>query len=280
MNKIGNLVYWEMSEVKSTKEILESFGIDRYIPRNDYKTSLIKALHQFTKGRDEMYKRFNDSKKSVSFTVFVETVTDDDMSLNKKITIKLDKDSGILMGADGTDLIAMYDAEKKTIDSKQLRSILLKCMKRDCMGVAMRTGGGIYYINNANIPKSQEIMEAFKKVGGVSFHQVPIFDNAETHLAVEEATTSDLVGDIEGILSEIRRDCETGHLTKKRLEGKSTDIQEIMGKAHSLKEGLRTKYEELNTKLKNIEKEIDVQIKAIGEGIDRSDNFLDRLLAL
>ncbi len=280
MKQIGNLIYWEMSEVRTSPEDLSMIGITSFLPRNDYKSALIKALKEFTRKTSKFPKRFNDHADSVMFTVFFESIEGDDLTLEKQITIKLDKATGILQGADGTDLLRLYDQEKKSINTQQLRTILLKTLAHDCYSVSMRNGGGIYYIKKEYEEKMVEIKNKFAQVEGVSFHVVPIYDDNGSLEAVSNATAADLESEIQTILGTIQREFEKGDLSSKRLEGKTEQIDEVMIKLKVHKDSLREKYNDLEKRLQEIDRTVQSNIDRVKEGLDMTENFLDRLLAL
>lgn len=280
MKQIGNLLYWEMSEVRTSPEDLRTIGIESFLPRNDYKSALIKALKEFTKKTSRFPKRFNDIAESVQFSVFYEEISGEELTLEKQITIKLDKETGILQGADGTELLKLYDQEKKSINTQQLRTILLKTLAHECHSVSMRNGGGIYFIKQEFVNKMEEIREKFSRIDGVKFHNVPIYDDKGTLDAVSEATESDLLSEIQTIIGTIQREFEKGDLSSKRLEGKTSQIDEVMVKLKIHKESLREKYDDLEKKLQLIDQTVQENISRVQEGLDMTENFLDRLKAI
>jgi hypothetical protein len=83
MKRKGDLIFWDISELKTTKDALESLGFGAFVPRNDFKSAIIKALKIVTKGNEKLYRRFNDESDSVSFTAQKEFIKNTETSLKE-----------------------------------------------------------------------------------------------------------------------------------------------------------------------------------------------------
>ena len=53
----GSMIFWELSEIQTTKDELAALGFSEFVPRNDFKAALIKALKVVTKGNEKLYRR-------------------------------------------------------------------------------------------------------------------------------------------------------------------------------------------------------------------------------
>ena len=275
----GLFIYWEMSEVKTSKALLGDLGFWDFIPRNDYKTALIKALKIYTKGNEKLYKKFNDIPESVSFTVFISQVNEDDLSLNKEITIKLDKKTGILTGAI-PEIEEAFRQEMTTIDGTQLRALILKVLRRTSHAVSMRSGGGIYFIDQRFVDNLEPLEALFRAIEGAKLYKVPVYSENTTLEAIEDATASEVFTDIETMVSEITKDFNNGKLTERRLNTKIDEANQIIKKIKLHEANLRSRASSVSQKVQSLSSLLEATTGKIAQGLEAESSFLDTLASL
>lgn len=275
----GIFLYWEMSEVKTNKAKLEELGFGDFVPRNDHKTALIKALKDYTKGNEKLYRRFNDIGDTVSFSVFIEQTSADDLDLRKEITIKLDKKTGVLTGAI-PEIEAKYRSEMTTIDSTQLRQLILKALRANSHAISMRSGGGVYFVDQRFDQTLGPIRELFNNIEGAKLYQVPIYNEAATLEAIEDATASEIFSDIETMILDVTREFNNGNLTEKRLTSKIKETEAILEKVKLHEGNLRSRAADVSARVKSLQKSFEITTTKLASGVKAEEDFISSLAAL
>lgn len=215
MTRKGTMVYWEISDMNTSKDALKALGMEDYLPRNDAKASLIKALHIVTKGNKKFYKRYGDEGKFVNFTVVnPEVIVEQgiiDVNFTKEITVRLEKSSGLLeitQGQDGSffeKIKGLYQQERQTINSTQFRAVLTKYIRSVAFGVSMRSRGGIYFIDQRRqqaVDALNEVFSAYPRK--MLLYKIPMFDEAGTRIALRDAVVGDITAEIEGAVNTLQ----------------------------------------------------------------------------
>jgi len=255
MSKRGDLIFWEISEFSTSKERLIELGFEELMPRNDYRTAAVKAIRKLTKGGDKMYRKFNDTSKSVSFGVFLENTTDEDIALNREMIVHVDKRTGKVTIPTG-DVAARetfhdeYHIAKETIDASQIRTLIMRIVRRECFGFGMRKSGGIYFIDErfmGTMGKLEKLFAAFQE--SCRLHRVPIYDDPGTQEAIEHAASEDISSEIDVIIRRVQEGMKKGTLTRRGLDGQVSVANEIFAKIKVHEDNLRSRLEEIQGKV-------------------------------
>lgn len=275
----GNFIYWEMSDVKTNKTVLDGLGFGDFTPRNDYKTALIKALKDYTKGNEKLYRRFNDVGDDVSFSVFIEHTEEEELDLRKEITIRLNKKSGVITGAIPA-IEEKYRSEMSTIDSIQLRALILKVLRQNSHAVAMRTGGGFYFVDNRHLNTLEPIVQLFNTIEGAKLYQIPVYNDSATLEAIEDATAAEIFSDIETMIVDVTREFNNGDLTERRLTTKMDNIGQILKKVKLHEENLRGRANEVRGRISTLSKTLEATTARVASGVEAEEGFIASLAAL
>jgi hypothetical protein len=289
MQRKGDLIFWSINELETTKDALIDLGFDRFVPRNDYKSALIKAIKKITRGDDKLYRRFGDAGDEVKFAVFNEVVSGDELNLDRELGLVLNKKSGVIspVRAEDTDsrLYALIQEEfrraAKTIDSNQFRQLVLRIVRQEGWGVAMRDGGGIYFVDarfDKMLERLQSLFTAFQ--ASATLHRVPIFDNAGTHEALSTAISEDIAGDIASLVADIDKRFKDGSITKRQLEGDMARAADIVEKYKIHSENLRARAGAINAKLHNVMTTLREVQDRVERGIVEPSDFMKSLESL
>lgn len=284
MERKGDLIFWEISsDLSVTKDELASVGFDKYVPRNDYKSQMIKALMKITRGNEKLYRRFNDNFDSVSFGVFQEVVSEHEIALEKELILTLDKNDGSVsygLHSLANQIMDIYLSSGETLDARQIRSMLLKIVKNECFGISMRSGGGIYFIDAAFDHTRAKLLSFFQKFPSETLHIVPVYKNEQTEKAIEHAAKEDIFGDIETLVADIDRRFKDGSITKRQLEGDKDRANRILEKARVHRDNLRLAAAEVSAKLATLGVSIEKVITRVESGLVEPDDFANLLESL
>ena len=289
-NLKGNLVFFEMNEVQSTKAELERLGFGKYVPRNDYKTALIKALKEYKKVEDDdkIYRRFLDQKGEVSFTIFAERIEGDVLSLDREITIKLDKLTGIVTCDAGPDLQgeftkieALFSKHQGTINADQLRALVIKALRDEAHSISMKKQGGLYFIDQrftAELAHIQALLESFRD--SAHLRQIPIYDDKSSLEAISDASHDELFNEIETLITTTDKAFKANEMTERKLEGRKADALVILEKIELHKNNLASAYETVAAKLAKVKDALNSVTSKVETGIADSNDFMSLLAKL
>ena len=265
-NLKGNLVYWEISDFTVGKDelatMLAPHGFEDYIPRNDYRSAAVRALHKLLKGDESFYKQFGNKAESVSFAVIVPEeilgINAVQLKTETKVNICVGKTDGRVSFDVHTALndrfLDLYAEARPTIGAGQFRTIVLDVLKKQCAGVAMRRSGGIYYVPQAFFPQLEKLKAVFALFpNNCSIYEVPIYDDASTQNALEVAIKEDILGDLESMLAELKQ--HKGDLTGRILENRQKEVQEMIKRVRIHAEDMRSEADTVMERLDNVHKE-------------------------
>lgn len=286
MKRKGDMLFWEISDVATTKEELIKLGFDRFVPRNDYRSALIKAIKKVTKGDDKLYRRFGEGSGECKFGIFAETVSGDELNISREIGIILNKTTGELRPIRPEDVESRmyqtiaeeYKEASKTLDSNQFRALVLKVVKSEGYAVAMRKGGGIYFVDerfDGTVSRLEQLFGAFE--GKARLSRVPIFDNAGTDEALSHAISEDISDDISTLIAEVEERYKNGTITHRQLEGDMNRADEIVKKYKIHSENLRARSVSINVKIQKVVETLKSCKDRVEQGIVSTEDFATAL---
>ena len=283
-SKKGVLVTWELSNVRTTAELLSGAGFDKYLPSNGAKTALIKALKQYKKtSSDKIYRRWDDAALSAKFTVFFEEVQDNNLKMNDEATIELNKRTGDISLLHGSreafeKIQALYDSEGATLNTDQFRQIIKNIISHDLHGFAARKGGGVYFIDE----RFREGLENLKKIFNMfplnaKLHIIPVYNDEETLQVLEHHVADDLFAQIDVLIKDIDEEFKKGTINPRKLENRKEKASEILSTIAIHEENLRGAYETVKTKLESVAKSLDGVTGKVERGIQETNDFMGLL---
>jgi hypothetical protein len=287
MNKKGVILTWELSEIKTTAENLSEAGFDKYLPSNGAKTAIIKALKKYKKtNSDKIYRRWEDVKDSVKFTVFAEEVQDNSLVMNGEATIELDKRSSDITLISGSTsafqaIRELYASEGPTLNTDQFRTIVKNIVSSDLHGFSVRKGGGVYFIDDRfreGLAKLQDLFSMFPT--NAKLHIIPVYNDKETLQTIEHHASENLFGEIETLIKEINDEFTKGTINSKKLDNRKEKASEILSEISVHRENLQASYEAIKARIEGVSKALDGVTSKVEDGIQSSESFLDMLEAL
>jgi hypothetical protein len=264
MKRKGDIIFWTVEGIEVGKDKLEDLGLglDRFIPRNDFKAAMIKSLKETFKGNERMYKRYNDRRGEVSFGVFIESTDNADIDISKEFQFKLDKYSGELsMLTEGetpavvTEILENFKHGKKHLDSTQFTTTIKRFIKSKGFAVSMKPKGGLYFLDDRFKEVKEQVKSIFDVVAGARFHAVAIgTDDKEGLNTLEEATSTDVFNEIEKLKTDIEKGFSEGTITRLQVQGKKEAIEKTLKKINVHADSLRTQADVLRIKASSVAK--------------------------
>jgi len=280
--KTGTQLFWTISEFSTTPEKLSDLGFADFVPRNDFRSAMIKALHKHTKGNERLYRRFGDTCESVSFGVFLQTTNGSDMDMQKEVVLRVDKKSGAVQSVSEVpaSLLSDYEAGKVTLSSNQIRSIVPRFI-RESHGVSMRPSGGIYFVDSRFDEACVAKLEAlFKALPGSKLYAPTMYNDKGALDSIEDAIAGTFQKEIDLLISEIEEGYKKGTLTAKQVENRKGDTVRILNELKIHEKNLRSKADSLVVRTKKISEILSSCISLAEGSMVESGDFASMLRSL
>jgi hypothetical protein len=283
MKKKGNVLFWEVPSVVLTPEKLAEIGLGSYLPRNSFETAMIKALRKATKGGDKKYGK-SIGEIEVTFVVHGYIKNGIDIDLDKNLSFSVSKIDGSIAPISGDETSELYKAIREhydeavgTLNSEQIRTMILKKVKEDLHGVPLRQSGGIYFVDERFDEQKQKLEEIFRRLPDSRLHAVPVYDDQGTLDAIEDGASTEIFGEIDRLIGEIDGRIKKGELTKRQLEGRRNEADVILAKIKIHQENLRSKADAVTSKLLVVSRAIK---KLLDTDIEEPMDFMEMLRSL
>lgn len=297
-NLKGVLVYWEVSQFSCGKDELatklKAFGYEDYIPRNDYRTAALRALKTLLKADDSkpFYRKFEKKQQGetegrVDFDIVIPVeVNGDSRHYDNNLTVHLNKKDGSVTftpvnHSGGDSFLRLYAETRKMLDSSQFVDIVKSVLRSKCEGIAMRKSGGVYYIPKAFFSELEKLRAVFNLFqANAALFEVPIYDDETTLDAIEVAVNDDILGELEGMLSELK-ERESGSNPKMQkswriLENREKDLSALLDRVQTHEEDLRDKADKIRDRAKKLREAVGREI-SLKDSNDKSFSLRDVL---
>lgn len=258
------------------------------LPRNSYKSALLRSLRQLLRGDDRFYKKLKDVKESVTVPVIlpIEIIKEhvvSDIKFEREVTVVLDKKTGKLSFNQETPFNTVIEEEYKKMmklfDTEQLSALLTHIVKEECFGVSIKLG--VYYIPEMHLEKLeilQRIVNYFEP-DQIELFQVPVYNDQATQRAVQAAIEDDMLDKIDKLKEEFAKLTRSGKLSRELRGNRLTEIMSLIKRARTYKKDLASKAASIDGRLLGIEEKIGKYDK-FGEEAAKDEGFLTGLLSM
>jgi hypothetical protein len=287
MKRKGEILIWDLHDINTTKKDLADMGLDAYLPRNNNQEVLTKALNEYKREQGEagervIHRRFVVEGKD-KFSIFNERISEQDLSLDKEITIDFDKSSGTMTTSNAshptfTQMVDLYRKNSGTINTDQLRKMILRVVKEEAYGVSIRRNGGAYFVDDRykeNLSNVEKIFRSFP--GHATLHRIVVYDDISSMEAIEASVKGDLSNDIENLIADIKDEFEKGTITDRKLEARKEVAETILTKMRAHEVNLRDSYLNVHRELSKVQKALEDVTGKVEAGIKDSKTFMDLL---
>jgi hypothetical protein len=269
-NLKGHYVWWEVKNLDIPKIQLEkqlaALGYEDFVPRNDYKTALIRALRNLLKAddNDRFYRRVEEGKHAHFFVVLPKWVYDEigvsDVSYQKELKVTINKEDGRLTFDDKKHPIIQklrdqYREAHKFLDAQQFRTILTRIVREHCFGCSVKSHGGVYYVPECfveELDNLRAVMNLFPDNVCMLF-ETPVYNDEQTSRAIEWSINNDIVDEITKLIEDVMSKDKDGKLTTKILGNRREEARNLMKKIKIHEDDLRNKAGDLEEKAIKLE---------------------------
>lgn len=284
MLRKGVVITWELSNIRTTADLLAGSGFDKYLPSNGAKTAIIKALKAYKKtNSDKIYKRWEDLEKSVKFTVFAEEIQDNDLEFNREATIELNKLTSEISLVTGSQeafekIKELYESEGPTLNTDQFRAIIKNIIDLDLHGFSVRKGGGVYFIDERFKEGLVNLEKLFQMFPDNShLHIIPVYNDSETLKTLEHHASENLFSQIENLIKDINDEFSKGTINSKKLDNRKEKADEILTTITLHQDNLRGEYEKVKSKLVAVSSALEGVTSKVHSGLQESSDFMTML---
>lgn len=272
-NLKGVCVYWDVESFNCSADDLTrrlgALGYSDYIPRNDYQTATIKGLQSFLKETTgSFYKKVTKELKSSlgpdeeMWIIATPSTQAGSVTITMDIEVRLNKNDGLLsFNPDNTyaggQIRRLYAENRPMLNSKQFIDIVKSILRSRCEGVAMRRSGGVYYVPKSHFDELTRLREVFALFPeNCQLHEIPIYDDESTLVAIEKAVNDDILDDLENLLADLKhRDSgadQDMRITTKVLNSRLENVEALLERVATHREDLRDKADKLDDRAKKI----------------------------
>jgi len=283
--KKGNLIFWEIDGLKVTPSELVAAGLGDYVPRNDYRSALIKALNLHVKSDStkRLKQKFDDAGDTASWSIFVKDDAARDVS--REMTINLNKVSGRIDFAGGTEAIQeaitqLYKDEQGTINTVQFRAMLINAVRSRLHGIPMKRSGGIYFIDNRFEKEREWLAGIFTKFPQIKLMAMPVYDDQGTLDAIAEGAKFDIFSDIESLINDVENKFKEGTITKRTLASRKEEAVKILEKIEIHRENLSVEIGAVTERLTKVRGALEAVTTKVEDGVIDPEDFLAELAKL
>jgi hypothetical protein len=141
----------------------------------------------------------------------------------------------------------------------------------------MRSGGGIYFVDNRFAESLQPLESLFQAIEGAKLYKIPVYNESATLEAIEDATASEIFSDIETVIQDITREFNNGNLTEKRLTTKMDEADQILKKVKLHEDNLRSRASQVSDRVKRLQDSLKITTSKIASGVEAEESFLTSL---
>lgn len=210
----GVLTFWDNgreTDPELMSKGLIALGLPRYCPNTrSWPRSLKTAISELTKDR---LIRSLASRNNNGYTVIEEIRGDDENEFVRDFNARVDADTGMveLVHYEGEDKDAfLAELQEKThyfkrvLPADSVSKVMVKIIKEELNGVAIRENGGLYYVPQNNAQRWRQIGTAIEHAGvGNHVTCTAMEVNESTLLSIKSSVERDIVSECDKIAAEI-----------------------------------------------------------------------------
>lgn len=117
---------------------------------------------------------------------------------------------------------ALYYEEMESLGPIKVRELIRQDIEHKMQGTLARPAGGVYFVSNEHLDRVDALDELVNGLGGPTFHQLPLINNAKQRQMLRSAFEVEAAGQVELLMDEMRQ----------ALQGKKGKITQARAKAY------------------------------------------------
>jgi hypothetical protein len=185
------------------QELLTEVGIDanlacKPLPKNAF----LRVVRAKAKGRDSFARKIIDDAGRAASVILQEDVDHQNVSvdLQTRTTVEFDKENKTIKttGEGAVEMEKGYQRYLGEYAADQFRTVANKHIKRNCKGIPMRDGGGLYFIPATLTHELDKLDALFEKFGDAAdLSIIPIIDTKQAKKEMWKSLTAEVTGELQ-----------------------------------------------------------------------------------
>lgn len=210
---LGWTVYWSTNSFSMPFDefikILEECGIDPAIARETLpKHAAQRAIREKAKGKDTFHRKVADNENEAAFVIArteVDANLDPEFQMESKAVF--DKDSHQLqVTGQHKDIQELFEKLKTEYTSQQVRTVILRFVKRYCNGITVMDTGGLYFVPKTHEQELNKLYCLFAKLQGkADITPMPLVDTAQARGSMWKVTVGEVAADIARLKADLEK---------------------------------------------------------------------------
>lgn len=258
----GALLFWRLKGPTTIDELRDAFvdlklDVD-LLPSAPSPADMLRRAVQSLRSRE----RIVHSVGRTNGYVLIGVETDGDENVTTQVTMKVKLDQvGRLVVHGGTDEMVndVNDAFKRAADeltSEDVSAWLATLAKETLDGVALREGGGLYFIPNDKLKELDVYMQALLSCSDHAIYRIPAMAGVDAVKAVLDG----IADEASSAISSIEADLASGKYGARGLETRVDITDRVEQKVARYEAALGTKLDTLRDRLSGLRKNLTVGI--------------------
>lgn len=305
MKRVGTTVLWSIQDgATTTAAVMSDLGFGDWTPRNNFATSLNKAIKSVKRDWDirilgehipkqtksAQHRRFLDTSEVARIAFTTPRIEGDKYYTDTALIIEIEKATGkITFEKEDVDQTSFetikrmiteeYAVQREQINADEFRILVSRYVTATvgCCGIALRPSGGAYFVRSTFNEKLDKLKRLFAATGShAKIVTIPIYDDAESSEALETATAETFEREIRGFIEGLHAEMKDG-ISLRAFENRIQSAEEIRARLTEFKDQLRTKAENFDRMAESLITVLDGQLGSAEEKVIRPFDLMAAL---
>jgi hypothetical protein len=233
---LGWIVRWDVRNCNMPHadfcNLLEAHGISKDLALVTLdKNAVIRATKEAAKGKDRFHRKVAEKDAESAFVIAsTEVDSANDVTFDQETKVIFDKKTHALVveGAQKDVIEQGYEKFKTMYTSSQVRTVILRYVKRECKALTVGDLGSLYFIPATNAPEMENLQSLVDAMPGMAeLIVLPQPDTSKTRSSMWKVMTDELQSEITRQEKELNSRAD---VTDKMMETRIQRYQEIKNK--------------------------------------------------
>jgi hypothetical protein len=228
------------------------------------KNAAIRAVREHSKGKDTLHRKVADEQASMAL-VIAQVSTNDvfDATFNQTTKAVFDKTSRSLKVDGGSKQIIeeSFENRKKVYASDQFRSIVLRYIKRECLGITYLETGNVYFVPVSKKEELRRLQNLFVEIGAdVKLILKEEIDTKSVRSVMWDVTVGELKNNLKGLQEDFKG--LDDEISERSLDSRLNKYKDLKTRAEMFESVLQGEAEDLKLELDKLTKLISKKVLA------------------
>ena len=211
---IGWTVYWSTTQFSMAFEdfvkMLDECGISSHLARETLpKHAAQRAIRESAKGKDTFHRKVADNTEEAAFVIAsteVNSNMDASFTTNSKAVFDKETKNLSVSGDQHKDIKNLFEKLKTEYTSHQVRTVILRFVKRYCSGITVMNTGGLYFVPKTSENELEKLYKLFELLGDkADITPMPLVDSAQARNSMWKVTVGEVANDIARLKADLEK---------------------------------------------------------------------------